>query len=340
MRIYFGTVIRTAPVAAGGELVCLNWEARRATAGAAVYPSNPDLRCDPNPRGNTRGCRGVAVVDGQVVGASYHSLGIFDLTLAHRRDISHGLMVGLHEIHAHDEHRLWVASTELNAALEVDLRTGELCRDVWPHELPRIARALNVPPLPVDKRGDYRAALFRDVAHIRHPSHLHLNALFVWRDQVFALLNRFNMVVNLTRDEVVLQDPYLDHPHNLLITPEGVAIINNSFRHSICFYDITTGRRKRVIRLRDFAWVRRLRGVAWLTNLSNGLRHLRRVRLAVARPLFVRGLDYAGSHLFVGLSPASILRIDARSGTLIEAYNYSRDVRVCVHGLCVRNGPT
>ena len=53
------------------------------------------------------------------------------------------------------------------------------------------------------------------------------------------------------------------------------------------------------------------------------------------RPLFVRGLDRLGDLLFVGVSPATILCIDEHQGKLVDAYSYSQDVGVCIHGLRV-----
>ena len=53
------------------------------------------------------------------------------------------------------------------------------------------------------------------------------------------------------------------------------------------------------------------------------------------RPVFVRGLDFAEDRLFVGISPATILCIDWDRGELVDHYNYSQNVHVCVHGLKV-----
>jgi hypothetical protein len=90
----------------------------------------------------------------------------------------------------------------------------------------------------------------------------------------------------------------------------------------------------RVISLNDYPLVRRLKRAAWTANLFRAVRK-RRIKSAVARPIFVRGLDRVGDRLFVGISPASILCIDIGSGGLLDSYQYDGDVRVCVHGLKV-----
>jgi hypothetical protein len=53
----------------------------------------------------------------------------------------------------------------------------------------------------------------------------------------------------------------------------------------------------------------------------------------VAKPCFVRGLDYFDGSLFVGISPATILEIDYETGELLDYFKYANDVRVAVHGL-------
>ena len=49
----------------------------------------------------------------------------------------------------------------------------------------------------------------------------------------------------------------------------------------------------------------------------------------------LRGMDRVGDRLFLGLSPAAVVCLDLRSRDLVDTFRYSRDVRVCVHGLKV-----
>ncbi len=60
-RLVFGTVVRNAPVKQGGELVLLDWKKKTVIKTVPVFPDNPSMDDDPNPRGNTRGCKGIAI---------------------------------------------------------------------------------------------------------------------------------------------------------------------------------------------------------------------------------------------------------------------------------------
>jgi hypothetical protein len=333
MIVYFGTIVRTAPVSAGGELVRLNWATKTVEARTPIWPREPDLSADPNPRGNSRGCRGISCVNGTVVTASYHTISIFDTNLNLVRDFSHGLMAGIHEIDAYRSDRVWVSCTSVNAALEFDLRTGEVIDQLWPQEIPAIAAYFHLTPMKLDKLADNRAR-FLDTIHTQSPSHVHLNAVRVWQGHLLALLNRFGAIVDLTAGRVLVHDESLDHAHNLEITDDGLAIVNNTFRQTIHFYDLTCGERVKVISLGAYPVVRRWKWRAWASNLIH-ITRTRRVKSVVARPIFVRGLDLVGDRLFVGVSPASLLCIGSRSGQLLDWYRYADDVRVCVHGLTV-----
>ena len=87
MHVYFGTVVRTAPVSEGGELIKLNWDDKTITRRVPIVPDNPSVAHDPNPRGNTRGCRGIQIRDGHVLAANYHTIEVFDRELNHERSI-------------------------------------------------------------------------------------------------------------------------------------------------------------------------------------------------------------------------------------------------------------
>ena len=83
MDVYFGTVIRAAPVRAGGSLVRLDWDSKKILHEVPIVPADPALDHDPNERGNVRGCRGIQVVGDRVIAAAYHTLNVFDLSLIH-----------------------------------------------------------------------------------------------------------------------------------------------------------------------------------------------------------------------------------------------------------------
>lgn len=333
MKVFFGTVVRMASVGEGGELVRLDWGSKRIEGRVPIVPTGVDH--DPNPRGNTRGCRGIAVVDGRIVAASYHSLEVFDPDLNHERSRSHGLMVGLHETRVTDDGHLWVTSTAIDSALKFDTATGEMLESFWPREMPRLARELELVPAEIDKSADNRLS-FLEQKRGRGPSHIHLNAVAEWKGHVLALFHAPGVIADLTEDRILVRDPHLEKAHNLIVDPDGTAVVNDSLRATVRVYDLNSGRSVDAIDLKAFDWVRRLRRSAIVDLLRRMLRNpfVGRERFS-ARPLFLRGMDRVGERLFLGLSPAAVVCLDLGSRDVVDAFRYSRDVRVCVHGLKV-----
>jgi hypothetical protein len=332
-RIAFGTVVRAAPVQEGGELVVLDWDQKEVAASVPILPREPSVEDDPNPRGNTRGCRGIRWHDDELIAASYHTLERYDAALTRTGTLSDGLMVGLHEIATTGAGTVWVTSTAIDAAVEYDLATGERVRALWPREHPQLQETLGLEPLALDKSADNRLRFLGPTAS-KDDSHLHLNAVAVHDDRVYGLCNAHAAIVDLTRGTVVVRDEALQGGHNLRITPEGTALTNDTYGRAVCVFDLDQGERLRTIDLTRYEWVRALirphipaywreevgRKIGWNED-------------SIARPLFVRGLTRHGDHLFVGVSPASILQVNWTTGELVDAYCYSTDVRVCIHGL-------
>lgn len=337
MRVYFSTVVRNAPPGYGGELVQVDWSTKTVVARTPIHPTEPDLESS-NPRGGTRGGRGVRLLAGGEVGVcSYHTFKIFDADLRHRRDLRHRLMCDLHEICPSGERTMWFTSTSIDAAFEIDLETGEDLRQRWPRELPGLRRQLRLTPFHIDKAEDHRSR-WKDRPITADSGHTHLNALAEWNGTVYALLNRSGTIVNLDDDEVVIRDRRLKGGHNLLIDESGIAMSNDTRGRSIRFYDLGKRKLVRVIDLTDFPFVRKIlrrHGASYRAKWV--LKRLGVERAKLFRPIFVRGLDHAGGQLFVGVSPATILCIDHESGRLVDLYQHSPDVRVCVHGLAVWN---
>ena len=334
MDIYFGIVNRAAPVREGGSLVRLDWDSKSITGEVPIVPSEPSLDHDPNKRGNVRGCRGIQVLGGEVIAADYHTLNVFDRELNPVRSLSHGLMVGLHEIQAVGESVL-VSSTTLDAALKVHGKSGALEAQFWPREMPSLQQALGVEPLAVDKEADNRAAFLASET-FRGPSHLHLNAVCEFRGETYALFHSKCVVANLSRGTIVIHDEKLKHAHNLLIEEPGVAWINDTRRTTVRQYDLESGRQLTAFDLRKMPGIKPLLFRSAIRALrETGVSFFSSKRKATARPLFLRGLAFHGDYLFAGFSPATIFCIDRRNGTLVDAYYHSDDSRVCVHGLAV-----
>lgn len=332
-QLAFGTVVRAAPIEEGGELVVLDWAEKEVAAKVPIRPRNPTTEEDPNPRGNGRGCRGIQWTDGRLVAATYHTLKVYGDALDQIGALDDGLMVGLHEIDVTERGTVWVSSTSIDAAVEYDLSDGTRKAVYWPREMDAFQERLGLRPLDIDKDADNRLR-FLDPSATNDESHLHLNAVVEHDGAVYALCNSYASVLDLTNGDVVLQDDGLDGAHNLTVTEDGVVIVNDTWDATVRCYELETGDLRQKIDLTQYRWVRRL--IRWHVPVYWGKEVARTVGLvehSVAKPLFVRGMARQGDTLFVGFSPASILQIDWRSGELLDAYNYSSDVHVCVHGL-------
>lgn len=335
MQMYFSTVVRMAPVNEGGELVHFDWDKKQILNRVPIFPDNPEVD-DPNPRGNARGGRGIALMGDKVVAASYHTLKVFDRELNHIRDLTHGNMVGLHEISAEGNH-VWVSSTAIDAAIAYDIDSGEVVKEFWPREMPAFKKALQLDELKIDRQADNRLR-FLERRHLENKCHLHLNAVTPWNGEVYSFFHAFGAVANLDTGKVIFQDSNLRRGHNLVIRDDGIAMVNDTFGPNVRCYDLSSGKQVQVVELGG------RKEIVSLVRIQDRIRHqlstfLKKAKLnrllPSATPHFVRGMQLVGDRLFVGISPATILCIDLASGEIVDHYQFSRDVRVAVHGLKV-----
>jgi len=337
MIVYFSTVVRSAPADRGGEIVKLDWTTKRVLARAPIQAVNPQVK-DPNPRGSTRGGRGILLNGQQVLAASYHSLMVFDRDLRLIEQITHPLFANLHEV-AWDHGDIWTTSTDIDAAVKID-RAGRTLQCWWPREDPVTQRHFNLTPLAIQKDRDNRTAFIGigDAA----PSHVHLNAVASNDGRPLMLLNRFGAVVRLNPTEILFHDPALKGCHNIQTTADGSMLVNDTFGRAVHVYN-PNGTLKKRIRLLGFSPVRGIlyrnafaAGAGWLGRYGRPARVFGPLfeRWRTARPLFVRGLHQIdGTRILVGLSPATVLEIDWIREKVLDLYSYSGDRHVCIHGL-------
>jgi hypothetical protein len=199
--------------------------------------------------------------------------------------------------------------------------------------MPEFQSALDLEPLPIDKSIDNRLN-FLDTESFRGDSHLHLNAVCEFRGEVYALFHSKNVVVNLTQGTIVIDDKNLKHAHNLIMEEPGVVYVNDTHRTVVRQYDLDSGKQVRAIN------IRKMRGMNTLLLRTvgraireTGTNFFSKKRKATARPFYLRGLDITKDYIFAGFSPATIVRIDKKSGELIDYYFHSTDMRDCIHGL-------
>ena len=334
MDIYFGTIVRAARVSEGGSLFKLDWESKTIVREVPIVPTEPALDHDPNARGNVRGCRGIRVVNDEVIAADYHTLNFFDRDLNLKRKMSHGLMVGLHEIDIVGE-SVWVSSTTLDAVLKYRLNDGTKEAEYWPRGMPEYQQALDLEPLAIDKSIDNRTT-FLENKSFRGESHLHLNAVCEFRGEVYALFHSKCVVANLTRGTIVIKDDNLKHAHNLIMEEPGVVYINDTHRTVVREYDLVSGEQIRAIDIKKMAGIKALVFRSAVRAMREmGISFFSTHRKATARPLYLRGLAIHENLIFAGFSPATIVCIDKRSGELVDYYFHNTDARVCIHGLTV-----
>lgn len=334
LKIYFGTVVRTAPVAQGGELVRLDWDSRTIERRVPIIPTNPSVDHDPNPRGNTRGCRGIQIQGDRLYAANYHTVDVFDRDLNHMHSISDGLMVGLHESWL-DDGKLWVTSTAIDAAVCYDISTGERQGIFLPRHSGHLRNELDLDEQNLDLDADHRMS-FLDSSHTLKKSHLHLNAVAAWDGRLYGLLHAKGAIVDLSRERIVYSHPNLKKAHNLVMLGDGKVVVNDTYRSTLRIIDLEQGQLIRSINIRKFPRVQWLLARSMLGTAVRIARTLgQSANSQVARPLFLRGLAIHEGDAFVGVSPASILQIDLESGRLKDCFEYSSDVRVCVHGLAI-----
>jgi len=332
MNVYFGTIVRAAPINEGGSLFKLDWERKAIVKEVPIAPADPALDHDPNARGNVRGCRGIRVVGDELVAADYHSLNFFDHELNLKRKLSHDLMVGLHEIDINDQ-SVWVTSTTLDAVLKYSLADGSLESAYWPREMPEFQQSLDIEPLLIDKSIDNRQT-FLDNSSFRGPSHLHLNAVCEFNGEVYALFHSKCVLVNLSRGTIIIEDENLKHAHNLIIEEPGVVYINDTHRTVVRQYDLASGKQIRAIDIKRMPGIKSLVFRSARRALKEmGISFFGSHRKATARPLYLRGLAINEEFIFAGFSPATIARIDKKTGELVDFYFHSTDARVCIHGL-------
>jgi len=319
MVIYFNTVRRKRPVKEGGELIQLDWSKKKILKTLPLYPSDPDILEDPNPRGNSRGGKGILVRGDEIFVGTYHTILVYDLDLNLKRRLTNPNFVNIHEICA-DGDNTWVSATTIDAALLVD-KNGKTLESWWPREEPLLQERFGLVPMEIDKKADNRLRYLHRELSLKE-SHTHLNSLVHNQGRTLALLNRLGALVQIKPAvKVLVEDRLLRGAHSPVILTEKEQIaVCSSFRKHILFYDLHSGELTNTIDLLSFPKIARY--------------HKKYPDQPFNKSLFVRGLEKISEHrLLVGVAPAAILEIDTRKKRLIDLFQYSKDVGDGVHGL-------
>lgn len=238
------------------------------------------------------------MVGSSVYAATYNAVDRFDLNLRRRRAVRiESPLRGLHEVYRGADDCLWVCATTIDTAIKVDPSSGAVSHVATPSSDPVVRAALGW-------------------------EHLHLNAVAEWRGTAVALLSRPGAVLSLDNGSVVLSHPLLKRAHSLVVTGDSAFVCATPTRQIVEF-DLPSSQVKRSVLLDDLPFVQ---GVN--KSVPPGSKPL-------ALPVFARGLTVEGDWLFVGISPAAVLCLDWTTGQMIDAYQYSTEIRDAIHGLCI-----
>lgn len=183
-RVVVSSVVRGASLAEPSGFVRIVDLDRASVIACAAVPEARHLADDPNPRGGLRGGRGVSSHKDTLVVASNDTLFVLDPSWRLRRELSHPLAGGIHDVHA-DEDGIWVSSTASSMVLKFSWDGDVSARWHWTEDRALVG-ALGFSPHAVpelDPQRDYRVPAPGSGAH----DVVHLNA--VWRDGDRLLVN-------------------------------------------------------------------------------------------------------------------------------------------------------
>jgi len=322
MLVYFDIVKRRRPIREGGELVKTDWSTKEILKRIPIYPTDPDVEYDPNPRGNSRGGKGIIINQKELFVGTYHAILVLDLHLNLKRKITNHLFSNIHEIcfAGDNEERIWVSSTAIDCALLVD-QAGNCLKSWWPREEALLQEKYGLFPMDIDKTADNRIKYLHAELE-KKESHTHLNSVTASGKHTYALMKKQGIVVQIEPAiKIVLEDEWIRGAHSPVVSGDGEQMImcGSASKH-ILFYQLRTGKLIKKINFLDFVEIAEL--------------HRKYPDQPYNKSIFVRGLEIIDANrILVGVAPASILEIDINRNRLSDFYQYSSDVGDAVHGI-------
>lgn len=338
MRLIYTTVIRQAPVKYGGWVTALDYPSMLNKVSRRIVPSNPSV-VDPNPRGNSRGGRGIGLWKSFILLAGYHSIEICDAELNCLGRITDKNFAGIHEIYVEGD-VLYVTSTANNVVGVVQLATCDLndhqisitmphfhVRLYWPSENARVMKRLGLKPAICYQKDLDNRLNHLDLHNRGNTGHLHLNAVGSNGIVHYALLSKPGAILNLDDMEIVLISPMLQGAHNLTFVSESTAFIVSTRSGLLLEFDSNRKTLTEKIDLNATGYARKTGRLKMFRTL------FRRRRKEGASYLFWRGLAVSDQYVFVGTSPAAILVFERSSLRHVDTIVHSRSVHEVIHGI-------
>jgi hypothetical protein len=296
-----------------------SWQVKYLTD--TVWPMSYCAR-NSNPRGGTRGWRGLACWQGSLVAANNDSLVFFDPTLTKvRKIISHPSFSSIHGISVKDD-CMYVTSTSSDTYAIVDNNHNVEVKDIFGDEqvvnlirpwLTARGRELNK----FSPTRDYREEWFEDIIHLNY-------VVPGQHGKVYSLFNSMNMLVQIEPTLEILwapapvtgsftNDPQptipsLSCPHDIFEYSPGNLLINSSGLHALHAFDVS----KKELKL---VWSGNEDGHSWL-----------------------RGIQVIGNLAYIGTTDGVLLEIDLTTGVKkreLNIFDTSTDLKQAIFSVCL-----
>jgi hypothetical protein len=323
-RVAITSAVRYAiPTDVSGCLRILDLERGRLSFVTPV-PESSWREQDPNPRGGTRGTRGVSVHGERLVVANAERLFVFDTTWRLLGEFSDRLMADIHEVLA-DERGIWVAATGCDMLLLVGW-DGKL-EHAWTFRKDKQLlkelgfRRSSLPA--VDPDADIRDPRTRSAGHDR----LHLNSLGRGPE---GLLLSFGRVIVDDEDPIrgvtsalvrLTQDGWLRRPPRVSILHRrpGAAVPNHNVAEDGDVLVYNDSNRSCLV-----AVDRRLGEEVCVVPIPGD-------------PPYVRGLARVGPGLWLvgSQAPLAVYAVDLRQAEVVAEYPLGGIQDETVFGICV-----
>lgn len=262
------------------------------------------------------GARGVTSNGRDLFIAGQNVIFVCDTDLNVIRRINHRLFNGLHELDWFDG-KLYVTSAVTDSVLTMD-EQGELCEQHYLGNDASLLKSFGLKPRELDSAIDYR--LIHKARRLYH-----VNSVQATVDGVYAGLNRQGAFVRINPSpQVLIADNRFKNCHNAQFTPDrGNIVMNDTNGFSLRIFDLD-GREERQIDLR---------------RMSLPIRFSERTVFGDGHEIragWLRGMAFSVTDLdvvYLGLSPASVIAVNYRTGRLVDYIQLRRDIWITVHGL-------
>lgn len=319
-RVAITSVLRYAiPTTISGWLRILDLERGRVSF-VTPSPESTFRQQDPNPRGGTRGTRGVSAHDDRLVVANAERVFVFDASWRLVAEFSDRLMADVHGVLA-EERGIWITATGTDTLLLVSWE-GRLER-VWKLGADRaLMRELGFRR---SSLGRINPALDLRDPRLRGPNHdyLHLNGLGRSGDSLLLCLGRVqptkpepgpmeSALVRLTENgdgpprlSLLHRRPGIRVPSHDVAEDGGLLLFNDSTDESFVAVDVASGEMRCAIRV-------------------------------PGSPPYVRGLARIGPDLWLAGSqaPLAVHAIDLRRAQVVASYPLAGIQDEVVFGIC------